>query len=84
MISLPDSLLEKVDGVAEKENQNRSEFVRKAMKLYIAELRKEEIKKEMKQGYLEMGNINLKLAEDNIKIENKDFSKYEANIAECE
>lgn len=84
MISLPDSLLEKVDGVAEQENQNRSEFVRKAMKLYIAELRKEEIKQEMKQGYLEMGNINLKIAEDNIKIENRDFLKYEANIAECE
>ncbi|MBM7624041.1 CopG family ribbon-helix-helix protein [Sporohalobacter salinus] len=84
MISLPDSLLEEVDGVAEKKDQNRSEFVRKAMKLYIAELRKEEIKKEMKQGYLEMGNINLELAEDNIKIENRDFSKYEANIAECE
>ncbi|WP_041667735.1 ribbon-helix-helix protein, CopG family [Acetohalobium arabaticum] len=84
MISLPDSLLEKVDGVAEQENQNRSEFVRKAMKLYIAELRKEEIKQEMKQGYLEMGNINLEIAEDNIRIENRDFSKYEANIAECE
>ncbi|SJZ34409.1 CopG family ribbon-helix-helix protein [Selenihalanaerobacter shriftii] len=84
MISLPDSLLEEVDGVAQKKNQNRSEFVREAMKLYITELRKNEIRRSMKQGYLKMGEINLKLAEDNIEIENKDFKKYEASIAECE
>ncbi|MGM0471139.1 MAG: CopG family ribbon-helix-helix protein [Bacillota bacterium] len=82
MISLPDNLLQEVDGVAKEENQNRSEFIRKAMKLYIAELRREEIKEEMKQGYLEMGRINLELAEDNIKIENRAFFKYEDNIAE--
>lgn len=84
MISLPDSLLEKVDGVAEEKNQNRSEFIREAMKLYITELRKKEIKKKMKQGYLEMGELNLELAEDNIKTENNDFFKYEDSIAECE
>jgi len=84
MISLPDNLLEEVDGVVQEKNQNRSEFIREAMKLYITELRKKEIKREMKQGYLEMGNINLELAEDNINTENRDFFKYEANIAECE
>jgi CopG family transcriptional regulator/antitoxin EndoAI len=84
MISLPDSLLEEVDGVAEDKNQNRSEFIREAMKLYITELRRKEIRRKMKQGYLEMANINLELAEDNISIENRDYSKYEANIAECE
>jgi len=84
MISLPDNLLEEVDGVVQEKNQNRSEFIREAMKLYITELRKKEIKREMKQGYLEMGNINLELAEDNINTENRDFFKYETNIAECE
>lgn len=84
MISLPDSLLQEVDGVAEEKNQNRSEFIREAMKLYITELRKKEIKKEMKQGYLEMGNLNLELAESAIKTENEDFFKYESRIAECE
>ncbi|MCK8824125.1 ribbon-helix-helix protein, CopG family [Fuchsiella alkaliacetigena] len=84
MISLPDSLLEEVDGAAQKKNQNRSEFVREAMRLYIADLRKQEIKKEMKQGYLEMGAINLELAQTSFKTESKDLLNYEAQIAESE
>lgn len=30
MISLPDYLLQEVDGIVEKENSNRSEFIRQA------------------------------------------------------
>ena len=40
MISLPDYLLQEVDGVAEKENSNRSELIRQAMRLYLLERKK--------------------------------------------
>ena len=31
----PQQLLKEVDGVVEKENSNRSDFIRRAMKLYL-------------------------------------------------
>ncbi len=37
MISLPDHLLQEVDGIVAMENSNRSEFIRQAMKLYVGE-----------------------------------------------
>lgn len=62
MISLPDSLLAEVDGMAAAERQNRSEFIREAMKLYIAERKRRLLREQMKRGYLEMAKINLALA----------------------
>ena len=59
MISLPDHLLEEVDGIVAKENSNRSEFIRQAMKLYLIERKKRQIRESMQRGYLEMAKINL-------------------------
>jgi Predicted transcriptional regulators containing the CopG/Arc/MetJ DNA-binding domain and a metal-binding domain len=64
MISLPDQLLEEVDGIVAKENGNRSEFIRQAMKLYIMERRKRQIRESMQRGYLEMAIINLNMASE--------------------
>ena len=42
MISLPDSLLKEIDGFLKNESQNdRSEFIKDAMKLYLKEKKKE-------------------------------------------
>ncbi|MCS1352140.1 CopG family ribbon-helix-helix protein [Mechercharimyces sp. CAU 1602] len=62
MISLPDHLLEEVDGMVAKEKSNRSEFVRRAMKLYLNERKKRVIREMMQRGYMEMGRINLNYA----------------------
>jgi CopG family transcriptional regulator/antitoxin EndoAI len=59
MISLPDTLLAEVDGIAAAEQLNRSEFIREAMKLYIAERKRRLLREQMKRGYLEMARINL-------------------------
>ncbi len=40
MISLPDSLLEEVDGLARKERKDRSQFVQEAMQKYVEEQKK--------------------------------------------
>jgi len=63
MISLPDSLLAEVDGIVEAEQLNRSEFIREAMRLYIAERKRRMLREQMKIGYIEMAKINLSLAE---------------------
>ncbi|TLS52035.1 CopG family ribbon-helix-helix protein [Paenibacillus antri] len=61
MISLPDHLLQEVDGIVEKENSNRSEFIRQAMKLYLTERKKRHLRETMQRGYMEMAKINLSM-----------------------
>lgn len=62
MISLPDNLLEEVDGIVALEKKNRSEFIREAMKLYIQERKRKNLREQMRIGYQEMASINLSLA----------------------
>lgn len=62
MISLPDHLLQEVDGIVEQENSNRSEFIRQAMKLYLMERKKRYLRESMQRGYMEMGKINLHMS----------------------
>jgi CopG family transcriptional regulator/antitoxin EndoAI len=64
MISIPQHLLQEVDGVVKKENSNRSELIRQAMKMYLRERKKRHIRETMKKGYQEMANINLHMASE--------------------
>ena len=84
MISLPDTLLEEIDGIVCIEKKNRSEFIREAMKLYIRERKKVQIKEKMKTGYREMAKINLGLAENGLESDFKELCKYEAKLAGCD
>ncbi|MBZ4688334.1 MAG: CopG family transcriptional regulator / antitoxin EndoAI [Clostridia bacterium] len=83
MISLPESLLEEVDGLANIEQRNRSEFIREAMRCYIAEKKKRSLREQMKKGYQEMAKINLSLAVENYEAENEVQDYYEEKLAEC-
>lgn len=69
MISLPENLLQEVDGVVQRENSNRSEFIRQAMKLYLNERKKRIIREMMQQGYMEMAKINLNIASEAFEAE---------------
>ena len=69
MISLPDYLLQEVDGIVEKENSNRSEFIRQAMKLYLVERKKRHLRESMQRGYMEMAKINLNMASEAFQAE---------------
>ncbi|WP_107728638.1 CopG family ribbon-helix-helix protein [Desmospora activa] len=69
MISLPQHLLQEVDGLVEKENSNRSELVRQAMKMYLHERKKRLIREMMQQGYMEMAKINLNIASEAFEAE---------------
>jgi CopG family transcriptional regulator/antitoxin EndoAI len=64
MISLPEYLLQEVDGIVKKEQSNRSEFIRQAMKLYLWERKKRHIRESMQRGYMEMAKINLNIASE--------------------
>ena len=84
VISLPNSLLQEVDHIAQMEKRNRSEFIREAMRLYICERRKIQIRETMKNGYREMGPVNVALSEMGFELESCMLRSYEARLSECE
>lgn len=71
MISLPHNLLEEVDGIVADEKRTRSDFIREAMRLYLAEREKLLIRERMQRGYVEMAKLNLLLATEAFEVENE-------------
>lgn len=69
MISLPDSLLAEVDDIVEADRLNRSQFIRDAVRLSIAERKRRILREQMKKGYLEMATLNLSLAVEQYRLE---------------
>ena len=84
LISLPDNLLKEVDSIVSIEKINRSELVREAMKLYIREKKKIEMRDRMKKGYEEMSEINIKLAEMCFDADVEQQNNYEERRGELE
>jgi CopG family transcriptional regulator/antitoxin EndoAI len=84
LITVPDSLLQEVDILVSNENTSRSELIREAMRLYIKERKKAEVKEKMKKGYQEMAQINLQFAEMCFEADEHQFKSYEEKLAECE
>ena len=66
MISIPNSLLQEVDGIIAMEKLSRSQFVREAMRLYIEDRKRKAVRDMMRKGYQEMAVINLSLAEEGL------------------
>lgn len=69
IITVPESLLYEMDSVTISESKNRSEIVREAIRFYLGERRRYVFIEQMKKGYLEMAEINLGLACENIGVE---------------
>lgn len=84
LVNLPSNLLEEVDDLVKEEQQNRSEFIREAMKLYLRERKKIRIREMMKKGYMEMGLINLEISEVGVEEDRLILEKYEKILAESE
>jgi CopG family transcriptional regulator/antitoxin EndoAI len=77
MVSLPDSLLQEVDGIVRRETGNRSAFIREAMLLLIKERRYCERMKRCRSGYEKMGELNRLLAEDGLAEDSLELEDYE-------
>jgi CopG family transcriptional regulator/antitoxin EndoAI len=84
VVSLPDSLLRQVDLILSKEKKNWSEFIQDAMRLYLRERERIRMREQLKSGYLEMAEINLKIAEMGINEDLKDLMLYETSLSESE
>ena len=83
-VTLPDFLVEETDRLAFSLNRSRSEILALAIDKYVKENQKIELKEQMKKGYLEMGKINLSLAEDFLLSDESAYKIYEDFLSECE
>ena len=79
-VTLPDLLVKETDSLALKLNRSRSEIVMLAVRRYLNESKK--LNKQMKKGYLEMGEINLELAEESLLSDEKACEIYEKFLGE--
>lgn len=64
VVSVPANLLREVDGLVAMERWNRSALVREAVRIYVEERKKRDMRQQMRRGYREMARINLSLAEE--------------------
>lgn len=82
MVSLPETLLEEIDGIVSLEKGSRSELIREVMFLYLSERKRKVLREQMKQGYKEMAQINLRLALESVPVESELLWSQEKKVAE--
>ena len=63
MISVPSNLLAEVDGMVMSTSKSRSELIRTALRMYLDEKHRHEMREALRQGYVDMAEINLAIAE---------------------
>ncbi|HET7626914.1 MAG TPA: antitoxin [Bacillales bacterium] len=64
VVSLPQHILNEVDGIMRQDNVNRDELIQQATKQYVRERKRRYIRESMRQGYMEMAKINLNIASE--------------------
>lgn len=69
VVSIPQNLLQEVDVIVQREHVNRSQLIREAMKYYLQERKRRQIRESMQKGYLEMAKINLNIASEAFEAE---------------
>lgn len=84
LVSLPETLLSQIDDFLADKKFSRSEFIREAMRFYLKQKKINEMHEQMKKGYAQMGEINLKIAEMCFEADCIQCRSYEEKIAECE
>lgn len=84
MISIPNSLLQEVDGIVAVDKLSRSQFIREAMRLYIEDRKRKAVRDMMKRGYQEMAVINLSIAEEGWVADDEVFAVMPTLFAERE
>ncbi|MGE5417403.1 MAG: CopG family ribbon-helix-helix protein [Acidobacteriota bacterium] len=82
IVSIPEQLLHDLDKTSAIEGKNRSEVIREAINLYLGERRNQALKEQLRKGYLEMGDINKAIAEENFLGDNETFHKSVEKLAE--
>lgn len=83
VVSLSEGLFKEFDEALKKDSKKRSEFIREAIILYIEE-KKRLSYEEMKNGYLDMAQLNLEMCEFGFEKDMNDMREYEAMLSESD
>ncbi len=81
-VSLPDETFSVLKELAEYTDSTVEEAVMRAVSCYIRRNRR--LFAALKQGYAEMGDINLELAEEFMETDNETLMQYEEKLSESE
>ena len=83
-VTLPGSLIDEAEAVARADRHTRSEIIALAVKQYLREKRRIELKNTMQRGYLEKGTLNLEIAEKSIASDESAYKVYEEFLSESD
>lgn len=81
--SVAEALPSETGEISSSENVSRGRRITSALKRRVLSVRKRKTKA-LKQGYKEMGEINLRLAEESIVADNEQLLTYELKLSESE
>ncbi|MBO8158248.1 ribbon-helix-helix protein, CopG family [Thermosyntropha sp.] len=71
IITVPENLLAEVEDIMIADDKSRSEIIREAIKFYLGERKRILLREQMKKGYIEMAEINLRIARENVGVEDE-------------
>ncbi len=84
-ISLPDNLMNEVESyLASGKTTSNSEFFQEAVRVYLAHLKRDHMKQQLRNGYLEMSDLNRDLADEGLLSNQQAITFYEDNLAGCD
>ena len=83
IVQLPNKLIEEVDSFVNN-SDDRNDFIKEATKLYLYEKKRQQIRENLRSGYIEMSDINLQLADEGLNCEAKTIFYYEERLAKCD
>ena len=83
-IELPEYLIEEIELYCQQNNEKKSQFLSQAVKLYLRERKKEEVRSHLKDGYKKMAGLNQQLADEGLSSDCYSYLCYEQRLVECE
>lgn len=83
-IKLSECLLEEMKQYCKNNNQKQNNFVNQAIKFYLKEMKKEEVRNHLRDGYKKMAGLNQQLADEGLSSECYSYLCYEQRLVECE
>ena len=84
LLHLSDKLIKAADEYAIEDGISRSEFIRKALRVYLKQRDEEKLEQQLIKGYQAMGKINLEEAEFALEADTCQYLSYEEKLSECE
>jgi len=82
LLSVPEALISEIDELVSQLGITRSEFMREGLRFYVHEKKKQRLKELMKKGYQEMGEVNLRIAEESLQADNLQLENYLETLSE--